>query len=243
MRSIFFLLSVFTLTSCGFMRKGTLVIHEEVKPKLEPTFQGAYARDDEEPPKKDRLIVNLHYNDWAGDRQEVKTGWRSIGFDVNGLFDFPVNKKSTFSMASGFRLSRSVVQHYGLFQVGQGQNYSILYPTSTIDFNRSNQRFIQTYLDVPLEFRFRGVALKSYRFTIGASMGIRLNSFEKWREGDLKFREYNHPNTSFFRAGTFVRVGYHRLSLYANYFVSPVFFTKLDSKLNLFQIGLSITLF
>lgn len=231
------------ITSCGTIRKGSLVIENEIKPKVESTFQGLYAREDEAGPKKDRLIVDIHYNDWLGDRDDVRTGWNSIGFNMNGMFDFPFNKKSTVAFATGLRFSRTSVQHDGLFLVGTGQNNTILFPTTDFDFPRSNQRLIQSHFDLPLELRFRGEALKSFRFTLGGSIGVRVNSYEKWREGDLKFREYNHPNTMLLRAGAFVRVGYNHVSLFAGYHFTPIFSGDLDSKLNVFQVGLSLSLF
>lgn len=231
------------VSSCGSIRKGYLAIHEETKPKIESTFQGLYARDDNEGPKRDRFILDVHYNEWIGERASVKTGWNSIGFNGNALFDFPFNKASTVSFGTGLRFGRTSIQHDGLFFISDSVNSSILFPTADIDFPRAKQRFIQSYLEVPLELRFRGAQLNAYRFTLGGSFGIRLNSFEKWQEGNNKFRENNHPNTELLRAGAFVRIGYQRWSIFASYNFTPMFNGPIDSKLNILQMGLSISIF
>jgi hypothetical protein len=243
MRQFFIFCMALLLSSCGNLYKGSLAVVEDAKPKIESTFQGLYARDEDEGPKRDRFILDVHYNDWLGDRDSVKTGWNSIGFNANALFDFPFNKKSTVSWATGVRFGHSSTQHNGLFFINDSINSSILYPTNDINFTRSGQRFIQSYLEVPLEIRFRGENLKSYRFTLGGSIGIGLNSYEKWRQGDSKYREYNHPNTTLLRASAFARMGYHRWNLFAAYYFTPMFNGAQDSKLNQLQLGFSISIF
>jgi len=243
MKPILILLVALIMSSCGTMRKRTLAVYEEAKPKIESTFQGLYAREDDEGPKRDRFILDVHYNDWMGDRESVKTGWNSIGFNGNALFDFPFNKTSTVSFATGIRFGRTSVQHDGLFFISDSINSTILFPTTGIDFPRTRQRLIQSHLEIPVELRFRGQYLKSYRLTLGGTFGIRLNSYEKWREGDKKFREFNHPNTTLWRAGVHARIGYHRWSAFASYYFTPIFNGTTDSKLNTLQLGISLSIF
>ncbi len=243
MRHLLLLILAVYFSSCGSIRNRTLVVDEETKPKIESTFQGLYARDTDEGPKRDRFILDIHYNDWIGDREDVNTGWNSIGFNGNALFDFPFNKASTISLATGLRFGRTAIQHDGLFFISDSINSSILFPTTNLNYPRTKQRFIQSHLEVPLEIRFRGKSLKSYRFTLGASFGLKLQSYEKWRENDKKYREYNHPNTSFWRAGVYTRIGYHRWNVFASYYFTPLFNGNADSKLNTLQLGISLSIF
>lgn len=234
---------ILIISSCGTINKGSLVIQEDIKPKVESTFQGLYAREDEHGAKRDRFILDLHYNDWVGDRAAINTGSRSIGFNFNALVDFPMNPKSTLSFATGLRFGTTRIEHNGLFFVDNNIPNSILLPTNDLDFPRKTQQFRQSHLEIPLEFRVRGEALHSFRMSLGASAGILLNSYEQWREGNQKYREYNHHNVSPYRLGAFMRLGYHRWSLFASYHFSPLFNGTLDSSLNQMQLGISVSIF
>lgn len=231
------------VSSCGNLRKKTLMVVDELKPNVESAFQGVHAKEPENGAKRDRLMLDVHYNDWLGERSEVKTGWRSIGYNWNFYHDMPLNSKSTVSIATGLRFGKTVVQHNGFIQVGDSINQSILVSTNNIEFPRTNQRFVQSHLELPLELRFRGVNKKSYRLTLGGSIGMRLNSYERWREGSDKFREFNHANAMIWRAGAYMRLGYHRWSFYGAYYLTPWFQGNDNSKLNTVQVGVSFSFF
>jgi hypothetical protein len=231
------------MSSCGNIRQKTLMVVDEMKPNVESAFQGMHAKEPENGAKRDRLMLDVHYNDWLGDRQNVNTGWRSIGYNWNFYHDMPLNKKSTVSIATGLRFGKSVIQHNGLFSVGGYMNNSVLLSTSHIQFPRRNQRFVQSHLELPLELRFRGANKKSYRFTLGGSIGLRLNSYERWREGSEKFREFNHANAMIWRAGAYMRLGYNRWSFYGAYYLTPWFQGNGNSKLNTIQVGVSFSFF
>lgn len=231
------------ISSCGNIRKKTLMVVDEVKPNVESTFQGMRTSQSGNGARRDRLMLEVHYNDWLGERAEVKTGWRSIGYNWNFYHDIPLNKTSTVSIATGLRFGKTVVQHNGFFQMGDSINQSVLLSTNNMEFPRTNQRFVQSHLELPLELRFRGVNKISYRLTLGASIGLRLNSYERWREGSNKFREFNHANAMIWRAGTYMRLGYHRWSFYGAYYLTPWFQGNGNSKLNTVQVGVSFSFF
>jgi hypothetical protein len=231
------------VSSCGNLRKKTLMVVDNAKPNVESAFQGMSAKEPENGARRDRLILDVHYNDWLGERENVNTGWRSIGYNWNFYRDIPLNSVSTISIATGLRFGKSVIQHNGLFMVGDSINQSVLLANTGLGFNRNNQRFVQSHLELPLELRFRGVNKKSIRFTLGGSIGWRLNSYERWREGSEKFREYNHANAMMWRAGTYMRLGYNQWSFYGAYYLTPWFEGSGNSKLNTIQMGVSFSFF
>ena len=243
MKILFLTFTALLLFSCGSLRRGSLTENVETKPKTDSTFEGLHSRDSEQGSKRDRLILDVHYNEWLGDREEVKTGWNSLGFNTNALFDFPLNKKSTISWATGLQFGRTSVQHNGLFFLVDSIQSSLLYPTTQLEFTRTSQRFIQSQFSIPLEIRFRGAPINSYRLTLGGTFGINVNTYEKWRDADKRFRNYNHPNKSLLRGGVYMRLGYQRWNLYASYTFTPLFIGANNSKLNTLQIGVSISIF
>jgi len=243
-RTFFICATLGFFAACGSAKGRTLVV--EVKEKIENTessFHGMKAREEDNGAKRDRVILDLHYNDWVGDRQDVNTGWRSIGYNWNLMYDMPFNKKSTTALGLGLRFGKSVVQHNGLFAMNDSLSSTMLMSTNGLAFNRTNQRFVQSFLELPVELRFRGDVAKSYRVSLGASIGLRLNSYERWREGSNKMREYNHNNALIWRAGVYTRIGYGRWNFYGAYYITPMFNGSLDSKLNTWQAGLSLTIF
>lgn len=231
------------LYSCGSLNKGSLIVAEEIKPKIESTFQGIHAREKNEPVKKDRLIFDFHYSDWLGERNQVKTGWQSLGINGNLMLDFPLNKKSTVALATGIRLTHRAIQHNGYFLISDSINESILYPVIDFESPRSRQKFIQSLVEIPFEFRLRGEALNSYRLSLGCSIGLVYNSFEKWKEGTNRFREYNHPNRNLINAGVYMRLGMGKITFFGQYNFIPVFKGDISSKLNTFQLGIGLSLF
>lgn len=232
-----------SLNSCGNVRKKTLVVVDNSKPNVESAFQGLTAQGLENGARRDRLILDVHYNDWLGERENVNTGWRSIGYNWNFYRDMPLNRSSTVAIATGLRFGKTVIQHNGLIPVGDNINESVLQPALVLGDYRNKQRFVQSHLELPLELRFRGANKKSYRLTFGGSIGLRLNSYERWREGSEKFREYNHANAMVWRVGTYVRLGYNRWSFYGAYYLTPWFEGSGNSKLNTFQMGVSFSFF
>jgi hypothetical protein len=238
------LILFFTLNSCGFQRKGTLVEFDpKEKEVTDAMFHGLNPRDSNDRVRRDRMILDLTYSDWLGDRKQVKTGWQSIGWQMALYRDFPLNKQSTVSLASGLRFGRSVIQHNGLFLITEGQSHSVLHSTELLDFQRRSQKFLQSELMVPVEFRFRGFAKSSWRLTLGGAFGIRVNSYEKWKIKDSRFREFNHHNLSLFRGSVYLRFGYNKIGFFSAYHFIPVFTGPQDSKLNTVQFGLSFTVF
>ena len=238
-----FFAAIHFVTGCANSKGRTLIVMPDTKPQTETAFHGLTARPDSTSGKRDRILLDIHSNDWVGNRDGVSTGWRSIGFNWNFLFDQPLNRKSTLAIASGLRFGKTVVHHQGLFYYDFTSNNTYLDNPIGLSFNRTRQRFIQSFLDVPLELRLRGEGKKSFRLTIGGSAGLRLNSYERWRVGSEKFRYYNHPNLMVWRAGAHTRIGYGRWNFYGAYYFTPMFNKSNSDNLNVWQAGISFSFF
>jgi hypothetical protein len=191
----------------------------------------------------DRLVFDLFYNTWLGKTGGVKTKWNSIGFNVNFMFDIPFNHKSTASFAIGLGFSHYNVVYNGMLQVDANYTYTTLSTLSSTMNVRKQNKFVANYLQIPIEFRFRTPGVNHFKFHLGAVVGVRLNSFERWKEGNLKFKQFNFPDINRFRYGVTARIGIRNWSIYAAYFISDLFNNKMSSKLNPLCVGISISLF
>jgi hypothetical protein len=213
------------------------------KPGLLWRFTGFEPRYGKEGDKYDRLIVDIVYNDWIGNRNGTRTKWYSIGYNVNLLFDVPFNHKSTASLGIGISYSHVNLMHNGMLGINDSLGTTTLQPLPEGGQTRQMGKFVANYIEIPVEFRFRSPGVQHFKFHLGFKAGIRLNSFEKWRDGDLKFREYNHPDVARFRFGPTVRIGIRNWSIYGAYFFSDLFTNGQSSKLNPISLGVSISLF
>src|SRR5690606_15411883 len=61
--------------------------------------------------KYDRLIVDVHYNDWTGkDNKAFQNHWSSIGYKIQLSFDKILNKKNTISFGWGIGYDRTRIR-------------------------------------------------------------------------------------------------------------------------------------
>ena len=67
--------------------------------------------------KYDRLIFDITYNDWMGDKDLFEVHWASIGLNTNLLFDIPLTKGNTVSIGTGLSHEFHVTRHNGRIEV------------------------------------------------------------------------------------------------------------------------------
>lgn len=206
-------------------------------------FTGMTPRVGKNGAKYDRLVFDLYYNTWLGENNSVKTKWYSLGFNANFMFDIPFNRKSTASFAIGVGFSHLNIYHNGTLAVDSTYTTTTLSALSSDAPQRKQNKFVSNYLQIPLEFRFRTSGVKHFKFYVGGVIGVRLNSYEKWKEGSLKFKQFNFPDIARFRYGVTARIGIRNWSIYGAYFISDLFKNDSSSKLNPLCVGISVSLF
>lgn len=108
------------------------------------------------------------------------------------------------------------------------------------DRNKLTTRFLT--LPVALRFDINPKSKNPAHITIGAHAGYRLTSFFKtvrFDEGKRKTKERDDFLLNNFRYGAFVKIGYGKTSLFANYVFTPLFRDNTGPELNTFSFGLS----
>lgn len=210
-------------------------------------YDGIKAPEAGQPRKYDRLIFDICYNDWQGTSVPMfEASPRSIGMNVNTLFDVALNKKNTVSF--GWGLS------YGIYR--QEMNYVIWANDSTqsthlnpgadkLGIDRSIFKFHS--VSVPLELRFRGKNWKHVKLHLGGRVGFQFlpASVLVHKQGKIVSIQKNRGLYDFNPIGAqaHVRLGIRNWALYGAYHILPPFQASESTKVNLFQFGLSISLF
>lgn len=211
-------------------------------------FTGYRPAETEKVRKYDRLIFDLTYNDWTGDRQPFKNKWNSIGFNTNLMFDIPITKGNTMSLGLGichslYRISYSYLQ----FQVDASTSTTNVYDIQTFVPDEDKHFFCANSLSVPVELRFRSPKWQHFKFHIGGKVGYTLNTFTKEvfesSIGKMEVKNSQFPDIHRLLYSAHARIGFRNFALFGSYQFSPVFSNSASTHLNILQLGLSISLF
>lgn len=196
--------------------------------------------------KYDRLIFDITYNDWVGDISTFKNKWNSIGLNSAFMFDIPITQKNTMSFAVGLSHSIFVISHKNSsFAHAVDGEYTTY--TTNINSPYKNQFLAGNSLSIPLEFRFRNKGWKHFKFHIGAKVGYQLEihskNVYKGDHGLEKVKSHDFPDVTRFIYSAHCRIGMRNWAVFASYNFNPIFKSSQSPKLNLLQLGLSVSLF
>ncbi|MCH2223220.1 MAG: hypothetical protein MK066_00530 [Crocinitomicaceae bacterium] len=196
--------------------------------------------------KYDRLIFDITYNDWIGDRDLFQNHWASIGLNTNFMFDVPLRDGNTVALGIGVAHSFSVIRHNGNLIQDE-----ILGTTAWTDKlplqNYKRSTFGAHSFAMPLELRFRKESWRHFKFHIGGRIGYQTSAFNKEVEGEFQNKEINKVfgfvDNEKLIYGAHLRFGFRNWALFANYNFNKVFSNTKSVQLNQTQLGISISLF
>lgn len=221
-------------------------IHSPYRPGIGWFYSGFKPLEDGGVAKYDRLMVDLVYNDWYGDRDYFKSPWNSIGFNASMMFDIPFTRSNVVGM-------------------GIGLGYSYFNNKSPLQFNRNfddntttaieylpedkpfRNKFSANYIEIPLELRFRTKGIQHFKFMIGGKIGYAINASTKevQKIGSKKYatKEVNFPDLNRWRYGVTARIGIRNFAIFAAYYFSPLFKSEESTQLYPISMGITISLF
>lgn len=209
-------------------------------------FTGLKPAKAEKVRKYDRLIFDVTYNDWIGDRDLFKNHWASIGLNTNFMFDVPLTKGNTVSLGLGVAHQFSVIRHNGLL-IEDNIAGTTVWQAKT-DSNLFNKGiFGGNSFSIPLELRFRKESWRHFKFHIGGKIGYQVNAYSKYVTGNGGNRDvekdYGFPDINRLIYSAHIRIGLRNWALFGSYNFNSIFSNSGSSKLNHVQMGLSISLF
>lgn len=197
--------------------------------------------------KYDRVIVDLTYNDWIGDRQPFSNHWASIGVNTSIMFDIPMSKiYNTASFGIGFSHEYTDIRHNGKLVSDPILETTTWMPKDSSDiFKRSS--LVGNSFSIPIEFRFRTKSWKHFKFHIGGKIGYQAFLASKYVskvDGDKTVtRQHGFEDKAVLLYSAHVRIGIRNWALFSSYSFNPIFLNGGSTRLNRIQVGLSLSLF
>lgn len=196
--------------------------------------------------KYDRLITEVTFNDWVGDRDLFKNHWASFGLNTNFMFDIPLAKGNKVSLGIGIAHQFTTIRHNNHLEVDPIAKTTIFRPKDSLDvFSRSS--LVGNSFSIPIEFRFRNEGWKHFKVHIGGKIGYQAQLSSKYVTKMNGHKQVVRDN-GFYDANKLiysahVRIGMRNWAVFASYNFNTLFSNKNSTQLNAVQMGLSISWF
>lgn len=193
---------------------------------------------------RDFLMIQLSYDGWAQAPDSLGTKLNR-GFNVALMYDFPI-KATKFSFAGGLGISTSSVFLDGkVLDMSNGNSTTVRFVSSD---TYKKYKVATTYLEIPLEFRFRQVpdnANKGFKAAIGAKVGMLVNAHTKGKNtlGGEKniIKEQNRRFFNPWRFAATARVGYGNFGVFGAVNLNPLFKDNTGSEIRPYSIGIALS--
>ncbi len=196
--------------------------------------------------KYDRLIFDITYNDWNGDKKPFENIAPSIGFNTNLMFDIPLTRCNTVSLGVGIAHQLVNIRHENKFTIIDSISSTIYQTKESTDLFQKSSLSGNSF-SIPLEIRFRGRNWKHVKLHLGGKVGYQLNWYSKEiyqiNGRKEKLKRFGFPDEEKWVYSAHLRIGVRNWALFGNYNFNNIFSGKQSTKLNLLQMGVSISLF
>jgi hypothetical protein len=175
--------------------------------------------------REDQFYVGLTYNVLKNAPAGFSNDKFSMGFSTGFLRDMPINKNRNLAIAPGLGLTfNNYSQNIGITTTNNTPVYTVL----TDPASYSNNKFSQLFVDVPLEFRWRGSTFENHNFFRihgGVKLSYLLYDRSVLRTGSGDSVIMNNPDFNKLVYGAYFAAGYGGANLYIYYGLNPIFKT------------------
>lgn len=205
---------------------------------------------------KDILIFDLFTDLWQDVPATAKVRPINQGVNIYAMLNFPIGT-TNFSIATGLGVSfhnfysdaiPSVRDTSGLL-TGKTEFYKLTdYYKKTIDYNIN--KMTTTYLDIPIEIKFKTRADRKKRFkaSVGFKIGYNISNYTKYKGEDvvektddkIELKKSNIKYINNWNYGLIARIGYGRYNIMAYYSLSKIFEEGKGPQIYPISVGLSI---
>lgn len=208
-------------------------------------YSGLRPAKEDKPTKYDRLIFDITYNDWVGDQGPFQNNWASIGLNSNLIFDIPL-AKSKVSLGIGIAHQYTPIRHNNHLVPDEDAGTTTFVLKDSSDVFRSSSLSGNSF-SIPIEFRFRNESWRHFKFHIGGKIGYQANMYSRYVSAQNGHKEvskrYGFPDQAQLIYSAHIRIGIRNWALFASYNFNRMFTNTNSTKLNLLQMGLSVSLF
>lgn len=242
-----FTLAILFFATEIFAQKQDSSLISRNRPGLFWFYSGIRTMNQSDLHKYDRVLVDLFYCDW--NTKQVKpfqSRWNSIGFNVQTMFDIPLNQQNTVAAGIGLGFEHTRLQsNFVLNRIESNQSTTLSEYLSVLDYEKSV--FKTNKLFVPIELRIRSAGWKHFKVVVGARIGYQFsnstllqyhNAESEIRQTTVGFYDFQH-----FSLSTHLRIGIRNWAITGSYNLNPYFSSSESTKINGFQLGVSYALF
>ncbi|MBN2172764.1 MAG: PorT family protein [Bacteroidales bacterium] len=178
--------------------------------------------------------------------QDTPTGFSPAtinpGVNVFGSYNY-IFGESNFSFSPGMGIGVHNLFNSSQIRTTTDSTYFQPIPDS---INYKKSKFVATYLDIPLELRFKSKS--DFRFAVGFKFGFLLQAHTKYKgddylEGNTQRVIYKKAKINYMeknRYGFTARIGYKWFNLYGYYQLSTLFEKNKGPEMYPISIGLTI---
>ena len=172
---------------------------------------------------EDQIFITATYNMIVAADDSILQGGFSNGMQIGYIRDIPLNDQRNIGLGLGIAYSISHIY----------QNISIkTLDNGATEIKRMNSdeyirnKFAVSYLDIPLEFRYRTSTIDKHKFFrayLGIKAGYRLRAYSKTSTKITEIAYYNQPEFNWWRYSTYLNIGYSTWNIHVSYSLSKVF--------------------
>jgi hypothetical protein len=175
--------------------------------------------------REDQFYINFTYNQLQNFNGLSQTKF-SPGFCMGFLRDMPVNKRRTFAFAAGLGYSLNIYNNNlqltpNTNTTASAYNYALL---SATDYSKN--KFVQQYLDLPLELRWRTSTSDNHQFWriyTGFKFSYLLSDRNVYVIDNQTTINTSNPDFNKLVYGCYVTAGFNTWNLYAYYGLKSIF--------------------
>ncbi len=213
--------------------------------------------------RTDRLMIDLFSDIWSNVPSDMEVFTINRGVNISLLQDFRLGQ-SKFSIAAGLGLASHNLYSDHFYKRLAESSFSMFSPQQAFQFYKisdvygevKNNKLNLTYLNLPLEFRYRNNNLShTLRFYGGLRFGYLINGHTKTHlkneegvfgpgtQAEHKIKEKKLGNLEKFQFGITGRIGYGRVNLYAYLPLTYTFVGNNFTEMKPFSIGLTFVIY
>ena len=179
--------------------------------------------------REDQFYIGVTYNVLKNVPIGFSNDKFSTGFSAGFLRDMPINKNRNLAIAPGIGLTfNNYSQNIGITTTNGTPVYTVLTDATAY----SNNKFSQLFVDVPLEFRWRGSTFENHNFFrihAGVKLSYLLYDRSVLRSGLGDSIISSNPDFNKLLFGLSAAAGYGGANLYIYYGLNPIFKTAQTS--------------
>ncbi len=199
----------------------------------------------EETKRKFTFGMDLFTDIWQDVPKEINTGTINPGVNIFGTYNLMFGT-SNVSFSPGLGIGVHNMFNSSFVHTNNDSTYFVPISTEQPDLSYKKSKFVATYLDIPLEIRYKSKS--EFRAAIGFKFGFLIMSHSKYKGDDYQdgttelviYKKKKIPYVDKNRYGFTARIGYKWLNLWGYYQLSTLFEESKGPEMYPISVGITL---